>query len=142
MVDGSGGASGSAPTGARLKPPPVYCITLAQLVVLGFLSLATLLVADAAVAVSLAAGSACHALPQAWFAFQVFERGERRGAELALVAYAAEAGKFLLSALGFALVFALMRPVVPMAVFGGFVAMLLVQAAGGVWLLRRGQAGQ
>ncbi len=142
MVDGRGGASGSAPTGAKLKPRPVYCITLAQLVVLGFLSLATLLVADAAVTVSLAVGGACHALPQAWFAFQVFERGERRGAGPALVAYAAEAGKFLLSAASFALVFALLRPVVPLAVFGGFVAMLLVQAAGGIWLLRRGQAGQ
>ena len=142
MTDGRGGASGIAPTGARLKPPPVYRITLAQLAVLGFLSIVTLGLADIATTVSLAAGAACSALPQAWFALQLFGRGERRGAEVAWAGYAAEAGKFLLSAAGFALVFALLRPLVPMAVFGGFAAMLLVQAAGGIWLLRRGQAGR
>jgi ATP synthase protein I len=142
VADGKGGASGIAPTGARLKPPPVYRITLAQLAVLGLLSIVTLALTDTTTTVSLAAGAACSALPQAWFALQLFGRGGRRGAEAARAGYAAEAGKFLLSAVGFALVFALLRPVVPLAVFGGFAAMLLVQVAGGIWLLRRGQASR
>ncbi|MHA7816474.1 MAG: ATP synthase subunit I [Pseudohaliea sp.] len=142
MADGKGGASGTAPTGARLKPPPVYRITLVQLAVLGFLSIVTLALADTATTVSLVAGACCSALPQAWFAVKMFGRGGRRGAEAAGVGYSAAAGKFLLSAVGFALVFALLRPVVPLAVFGGFAAMLLVQVAGGVTLLRRGQSDQ
>jgi ATP synthase protein I len=98
-----------------------------------------LALADTVTAVSLVGGAACSVVPQAWFAVRFFRGGGRRGAEAAWGAYAAQGGKFLLSTLGFALVFALLRPVVPLAVFGGFAAMLLVQIAGGVWLLRRGQ---
>ncbi len=139
MADGKGGASGIAPTGARLKPPPVYRITLVQLAVLGLLSIVIQALADTVTAVSFVGGAACSVVPQAWFALKLFGAGGRRGAEAAWDAYAAEGGKFLLSTLGFALVFALMRPVEPLAVFGGFAAMLLVQVAGGFWLLRRGQ---
>jgi ATP synthase protein I len=87
---------------------------------------------------SLLAGGACNIVPQAWFAFRVFGN-RRRGTAAARAAYGAEAAKFMLSALGFALVFALLRPVAAPAVFGGFAAMLFVQVAGSVWLLRRGQ---
>jgi ATP synthase protein I len=49
--------------------------------------------------------------------------------------------KFILNAVGFALAFALLDPVDAPALFAGFIAMLLVNLAGGVWLLRRGVGG-
>lgn len=136
MADGNGEGAGITPTGARPVAPPVYRITLAQLAVLGVLSSVTLCFAGAAVALSVVAGGLCNAVPQGWFAWQLFRA--RRAQAAARGALVAEAGKFALSVAGFALVFAWLRPVVALAVFSGYGAMLLVQLGGGVWLLRRG----
>jgi len=136
VADGKGEAGGATSPGARRAAPPVWRITAVQVAVLGLLSFLAYLLAGLTAAVSLLAGGACAALPQGWFAVQLFlrpadaQQAARRG-------YVAVASKFLLSAAGFALVFALLRPVVPVAVFAGFITMLLVHLGGAVWLLRR-----
>ena len=92
------------------------------------------------------AGGVVAILPQAWFAGRVF-RGGRAGAELggdkaaaALVVarrgMAAAGGKFLLTAAGFVIVFAAVKPAAAWAVFAGYGAMLAIQIAGGWMLLR------
>jgi ATP synthase protein I len=119
----------------------VWRITAVQLAVLGFLFIPVHLLAGGAASLSLLAGGLCAALPQGWFAVQLFLR-PGRVQHVAGRGYAAVATKFLLTAVGFALVFALLRPVVPLAVFAGFIALLLVHLGGGIWLLRRPMAGR
>ena len=125
--------------GAEIARPPVHRITLAQLALLVPLCL-FLLVIDEVSAYSVASGGLVAILPQAWFGFQVFRR---RGAGVArTVAGASSAGfiaKFLLSATGFAIVFAMVRPIDGLAVFAGYLAMLLIQFLGS-WMLLRQQA--
>jgi ATP synthase protein I len=50
--------------------------------------------------------------------------------------YAGELGKFLLSVAGFAMVFAMVRPIDAPAVFAGFLCMLGIQIFGSWRLLR------
>jgi len=90
---------------------------------------------DANFARSLGAGGLVAIIPQAYFAALAFRRrGAGSARKAARATYAGEAGKLLLSAAGFAVVFALMRPVHGPAVFAGYLAMLAVQIVGS-WLL-------
>ena len=126
-------------SGAEIARPPIHRITLAQLAFLVPLSL-MISVYDAVYACSVASGGMIAILPQAWFAYMVFRR---RGATAARAivgrSYAGEVGKFLLSITGFALVFATLRPIEGAAVFGGYLAMLVIQITGSWLLLARGR---
>lgn len=139
MADGKQKSAGDNGNRVRLRPPPVHNITLTQLAVL-LPSLAVVAwLFDRTSAVSFAAGAAVSILPQAWFAVLVFGFRQRRSLQRAARgAYAAHAGKFLLSAAGFALVFALLRPVSAPAVFAGFGIMWTLQTVGSARLLRAG----
>ena len=64
-------------------------------------------------------------------------RGASQARAIARSAYAGEIGKFLLSAVGFAAVFILLRPVSGAAVLAGYLAMLAIQITGSWLLLRR-----
>jgi ATP synthase protein I len=120
--------------GAEIARPPVHRITLAQLAALIVVCL-PLAVFDRVVAGSLAAGGLIAIIPQAYFAWLAFRwRGARSARAMARSSYAGEVGKFLLSAAGFALVFATVRPVSGPAVFAGYLAMLAIQITGS-WLL-------
>jgi ATP synthase protein I len=75
--------------------------------------------------------------PHAWFALGVFRwRGASNVQRAVRAGYASEIGKFLLTIAGFALIFALVRPVQGWAVFAGYGAMLVIQIVGAWWLLR------
>ncbi|GAB5453056.1 MAG: hypothetical protein Hals2KO_33840 [Halioglobus sp.] len=127
--------------GANIARPPVHRITLVQLAVLLPLCLLVAL-ADEVRAYSLAAGGLVAVLPQAWFAARAFQRrGASAAQAIARNSYIGEVGKFLLSAVGFALVFAMVRPINGLAVFAGFLAMLVIQILGSWWLLRRRPTG-
>ncbi len=139
MADGRQKGAGDKRNGARLRPPPVHTITLTQVAVLLPLSVAIAWAAGQTSAVSFAAGAAVSILPQAWFALIVFGVRQRRPLQRAArSAYAAQAGKFVLSAVGFALVFALLRPIDAPAVFAGFGLMWILQVAGSARLVRAG----
>ncbi|QIB65598.1 ATP synthase subunit I [Kineobactrum salinum] len=120
-----------------MKCPPVYRITLVQGAVLAPLSLFCWLTVGQLQAVSLFAGGLVAILPQAWFAARVFRwRGAQATAAIARSALAGEVGKFTLSMVGFAAIFALLRPVDGAAVLGGYIAMVAIQITGS-WLLLR-----
>jgi len=122
--------------GADIARPPVHRITLAQLALLGSLSV-FLLAIDTVIAYSMLCGGLIAIVPQAYFATLAFRwRGARSARAVARSGYAGEIGKFLLSAAGFALVFAVLRPIDGLAVFGGYLAMLITQITGSWWLLR------
>ena len=123
--------------GAEIARPPVYRITLAQLVVLALLCLA-LLASDKVRAYSVLSGGLIAILPQAYFAVLAFRwRGARSARAIAHSSYAGQVGKFLLSIAGFAVVFAALRPIDAPAVFAGYLAMLAIQITGSWLLLRR-----
>ena len=140
VADGKQKSAGDNGNRDRSVPPPVHSITLTQLLVLFPLLTAVAWFLDRSSAMSFAAGAAICVLPQSWFAVLVFGMRQRRRPlkDVARGAYAAHAGKFLLSAAGFALVFALMTPVNAPAVFAGFGAMWALQSAGSAWLLKSG----
>ena len=96
---------------------------------------------DKVIAYSMLSGGLIAIVPQAWFARQAFHSSGARSARVvAHRSYAAEVGKFLLSAAGFGVVFALVRPIDGPAVFIGYLVMLAIQIFGSWLLLRRGPA--
>ncbi len=123
--------------GAAISRPPVYRITVVQLVVLLALW-ASLTGWNAVTARSLGLGGLISVVPNAWFALGVFRwRGARNAQRAVRAGYAAEMGKFMLAVAGFMLVFAQVRPIEGWAVFAGYSAMLALQIGGSWWLLRR-----
>jgi ATP synthase protein I len=95
------------------------------------------LLAGAQSTVSLMSGAACAAVPQAYFALRMQMAARVSAQRAARQSMAAEAGKFLLSAMGFALVFAVLKPQQPGLVFLGFAVLWLVQVIDSVRLLRK-----
>lgn len=121
---------------AEIARPPVHRVPLVQLAILLPVCLA-LLARDGVCAYSALCGGLVAIVPQAYFAALAFRnRGGRAAQAMARSGYAGEVGKFLLSAAGFAVVFAAVRPIDGPAVFGGYLAMLAVQIVGS-WLLLR-----
>ncbi len=124
-------------TGARISRPPVYRITVVQLVVLLGLW-AGVTGVNSVTAKSLGLGGLIAVVSNAWFALGVFRwRGASNAQRAVRASYMAEIGKFLLAVAGFMLVFAQVRPIEGWAVFAGYGAMLGIQIAGAWWLLRR-----
>ena len=120
--------------GAEIKRPPVYRITAVQLVALA-LSSVFIFNVDVVWATSVLSGGLIAVLPQAYFATRAFRwRGARSAQAIAKSSYAGVVGKFIFSAAGFAAVFALLRPIEGLAVFAGYLAMLMIQIIGS-WLL-------
>ena len=122
--------------GAEIARPPVHRITLVQLGLLVLLCL-VLLVSDKVIAYSVGSGGLIAIVPQAYFAALAFRwRGAKSASAIAKSSYAGEIGKFFLSIAGFAVVFATLRPLDGLAVFAGYLAMLVIQIIGSWWLLR------
>jgi ATP synthase protein I len=125
--------------GAEIARPPVHRITLVQLALLVSFCL-YLLAFDKVCAYSVLSGGLIAIVPQAYFAVLAFRwRGARSAQAIARSSYAGELGKFLLSVAGFALVFAVLRPINGPAVFGGYLAMVTTQIIGSWLLLTRDQ---
>jgi ATP synthase protein I len=123
-------------TGAEIARPPVHRITLTQLALLVTACL-VLALYNKVYAQSALAGGLVAILPQAWFAAMAFRRrGARSARAIAHSSYAGEIGKFLLSVAGFAVVFAMVRPIDGLSVFAAYLAMLAIQITGS-WLLLR-----
>jgi len=121
--------------GAEIARPPVYRITLAQLGALLAVFL-PLLAINQVVAWSVAAGGLIAIVPQAYFARLAFRwRGAKSARAIARSSYAGEIGKYVLSIAGFAVVFATVRPIDGLAVFAGYLAMLIIQIIGSGLLL-------
>jgi len=92
--------------------------------------------------VSALAGGAVAIVPQAYFGFRAFRYAGARSAQRAAQSfYRGEFAKFALTAMGFSLVFALLRPLDGLAVFIGFMGMTLVHWVGAWWLTRARKPG-
>lgn len=110
-----------------MKKTTYYRVSVVQLGVLLPLSLLTLVV-DKTTAISTLLGGLLCVLPHTYFASYAFRYVGARSARLiARSFYRGETGKFLLAMVGFALVFALVKPLDLAALFLAYIAMLLVQ---------------
>ena len=126
--------------GAEISRPPVHRITLAQIVILVPICTLILVLGENVFAVSMFCGGLVAILPQAYFAARAFRwRGVKAAQTIARTSFGAEIGKFMLSAAGFAAVFATVRPIDGLAVFVGYLTMLAVQITGSWLLLSRNQ---
>jgi ATP synthase protein I len=122
--------------GAKIKRPAVYRISIIQLLILLGSSL-ILLGSQIEWAYSVLCGGLIAILPQAYFAARTFKwRGAQSAQSIARASYGGVVGKFMFSAAGFAVVFAMLRPINGLAVFAAYIAMLLIQIIGS-WLLLR-----
>ncbi len=125
-------------TGARISRPPFHRIIVVQLIVLLGLW-AGVTGWNPVTARSLGLGGLVAIVPNAWFALSLFRwRGASNVQRAVRAGYAAEIGKFFMAIAGFALIFAMVRPIEGWAVFAGYGCMLILQIVGAAWLLRRG----
>ena len=125
-------------SGAEIARPPVHRITVAQLALLAPTCCLLLAIDNRVIAYSVLGGGLVAIVPQAYFAVLAFRwRGARAARGIVRSGNVGEAGKYLLSVIGFALVFALLRPINSAAVFGGYLAMLAIQITGSWVLLRQ-----
>ena len=123
---------------AHKTPPrsPYLRTTLSQLSVMVVGAPLAFLLGGASSALSLLSGAACAVVPQAYFALRMAMAARHSARQAARMGLAAEGGKFLLSAVSFALVFAVVKPAHPGLVFLGFGILWLVQLIDTIRLLR------
>ncbi len=112
---------------ATIKQPPVYRLILLQCFSTVALALVCYLWKGGTAGSSALLGGLIATVPSAWFAWRAFRYTGTREAERILGSfYIAEVGKFTLLAILFALVFKLVEPLHVGALFGVFIATLLV----------------
>ncbi len=111
---------------AHLRRPPVYRVTVVQLSI-SILFFVILQPMGSNVSLSAFLGGLCYTIPNAYFVWKAFQHSGARSAKLiASSFYKGEAGKLLLTAAAFTLVFAVVEPLEPLALFGGFIGVLVV----------------
>jgi len=109
-----------------IKRPPVYLIPIVQCAVLLPASMAAWWI-DPSVACSILLGGLLHLLPNTYFALYAFRYQGARSAPLALRAMSrGEVGKFVLTMVGFAMVFSLYPDVNVIALFIAYLVMIVV----------------
>lgn len=112
--------------GAQITKPPLLKIFASQCVVLAALSLGFLFV-DVTTAYSVLLGGMVCIFPNAYFAFLAFRHsGARAARDVAKSLYRGEVGKFILTAVLFACVFVLIKPLSVGALFAMFIAMMIL----------------
>lgn len=117
---------GSVKRYAHLRRPAMYRVVLAQLLTTFCLSLLLLPLGMVHVISAAVGGLAC-AIPNAFLLWKLFKyRGASAAQKITKSFYQGEAGKFALTMLAFVLIFTLIDPVEPLALFGVFIAVQLV----------------
>ncbi|ASP37888.1 ATP F0F1 synthase subunit I [Bacterioplanes sanyensis] len=110
---------------SSIPRPPAYKIVLIQLVVTLIVALLAWLHSDVAAGSALLGGLLC-ALPNAYFIWRVFRfTGARSTPRIVQSLYRGEAWKFLLTAMGFAVVFIHVEPLNYLALFAGYLTVQL-----------------
>ena len=110
----------------NIPRPPIYRIPLIQLAVLLPLVVAAWFY-NAAISYSLFLGGLVHLIPNMYFAAQAFRYRGAKAMRQNLGAIAkGEALKFLMTAIGFALVFVFVSPINVIAMFCAFILMTVV----------------
>lgn len=130
------------PSGAMLPKPPLAMIFAIQLIMLlaGVVVLRAVLgwQAGTVPATNALIGGLISWTANAWFARMAFRhRGARQMAQVARAFYLGETGKFVLSASLFVIAFVTVRPLQPVALFGGYALMTALNAVFAARLVKR-----
>lgn len=119
-----------------INKPPVQMVIAIQCAV-ALVIVGVLLLYNSLATPSVLAGFLIAIIPYSYFALRVFRyRGAKVAMQVAQSFYRAEAGKFVTSGIGFALSFALIRPIEPVALFAAYGSMIVIQLIGAWWLNR------
>ncbi|MEH6548593.1 MAG: ATP synthase subunit I [Pseudomonadales bacterium] len=119
-----------------LRKPPVYRLIGLQLLILAVVTM-VLWFQSPNYVTSFGCGALIAIVPHAYFVTRVFRyAGARATPQVAQSFYRGEFGKFIMTAVGFALVFAQLRPISGLAVFLGFGLMVIIQLLGAWWFNR------
>ncbi|WP_227369293.1 F0F1 ATP synthase subunit I [Halomonas sp. M20] len=122
---------------AQLKRPQYARLLAAQTCMVLFLVALSAFLKGGPAAVSALLGGLVCLLPNAYFAWRAFRyQGAQFAQDIIKSFYRAEAGKFVLTAALFTLVFVAVPPSNPAFFFGAYVATLFTQWLG-PWLLRK-----
>lgn len=109
-----------------LPRPPLWRLLAVQGGLLVVAAVAASLV-DPLIGSSLLVGGLLFLLPHAWFGWRVFRhRGAGAAQQVLRGFHRAEAGKFLLTGAGFAMVFMVVRPLHAVAFFGAYIVLYVV----------------
>ena len=121
----------------RMHLPPMHRVVVAQLALSVVLALIAL-PAGITYALSSLAGGLCCTLPNAYFVWRAFRYSGARSAKLIVSSfYRGEAGKLVLTAAGFTLVFTQIKTLEPLALFGAFILVQAVNWFAPLLLVRR-----
>jgi ATP synthase protein I len=127
-----------AQRGAPLARPPLERLYGGQLLILLAVA-AGLLAVNITTAYSALLGGLISVGPSYFFARQVFRfRGARFAPRIAQAFYVGETGKFLLTAVAFAVVFATVKPLSPAVLLLAYFGMTLCHWAASAWIAARG----
>jgi len=111
-----------------IAKPPIYKVTLAQLLI-AVITSALFALVDLVKGYSFLIGCLIQIGGSAYFARLAFRyRGARQVRTMVQAMYLGESGKILLSAVIFAAVFILVKPLSAVLVFAGYIAMAIVHA--------------
>jgi ATP synthase protein I len=123
-------ASDSNNEGAQLVKPPLLRIFVTQFLVLLVISISMLML-DKTAALSALVGGSISIVPNMYFARWAFRfSGAKSAARVAQSFYRGEAGKFVLTAVLFASIFMLMRPLNAVVIFLTYIFMMALN-----WML-------
>ncbi len=124
-----------------IEKPAIGRATVYQLIVLLILVMLARSLWDFTLAYSVLLGGLVHAIPQAWFASIAFRhRGARATSKILGTLYRGEAGKLLMTATMFALIFIYVEPLQVPAVFLSYFAMAIVYSFSSVKILYSGRS--
>jgi ATP synthase protein I len=117
--------------GAQLQKPPLKRIFAVEAIVLLAISVTALIVIDNIAAYSVLLGGLIAVIPSAYFAYCAFRfSGAHAASNVARSFYRGETGKFILTTLMFAAVFALVKPLAVVVVFLIYIFMMALN-----WIL-------
>ena len=115
---------------SNLKTPPVYKVIVAQLAVSTFVAIISLLVSGTILAYSILLGGLISALPNSYFALHAFRYQGARNAQRVVKSFMrGELGKIIITAVVFALSFALITTLNELALILGFILTQFVGVA-------------
>ena len=109
-----------------LQKPAMHRVVLTQLLVTSILSFVLLPLGRDMSLSALLGGLTC-SIPNAYLLWKAFRySGARSAQKIAKSFYQGEAGKFVLTATAFILIFTLVKPIEPLALFGAFFLVQMV----------------
>ena len=125
----------AAPVVANLKAPPVYKVIVIQFLVSVIAATGAFALLGLVTAYSVFLGGLISTIPNGYFARKAFRyRGARYTPQIVKSFYAGETGKLVMTAVMFALVFAMIRPLNELAVIVSFIITVIAGLIATAWV--------